>query len=339
MANTGYRRAKIYRIQKTIGGDIQTGYPKEYDITDAFGFDDWFLPSIDELEQMYINLYLEGVGGFNGSARYGSSSELSADSYDIFSFLEGFSDPDTKDMSVLVRPARSFTLTESTYSYALRDTGPAGGLIFYRSTDGTTSTYYEAAPADLGSTYAYSDLIDDLIGTTSTAIGTGAANTLAIIAQGATAGAAVECAAYSVNFPALNDTEFAELPTADYNTRLAAFRANVSGIEGVDLESRETNEPRDENTTECPIATNYYTITFAIDPNSTGEGDLGNLDQSPAGPHLAGAIVELSASDNPPAGYFYYWKYNGSILSMNATYNFTMPAADVTIYAFYTDSE
>ncbi len=62
-------------------------------------------------------------------------------------------------------------------SYAIGDTGPAGGLIFY--VDG--SNYLEAAPSDQANS-AFSD-ITTLIGTTSTAIGTGQANTNAIIAQ------------------------------------------------------------------------------------------------------------------------------------------------------------
>ncbi len=66
-------------------------------------------------------------------------------------------------------------------SYAIGDTGPAGGLIFY--VDG--SYYLEAAPSDQGGiTYnPFSDVVDIEIGTTGTAIGTGQANTNDIIAQ------------------------------------------------------------------------------------------------------------------------------------------------------------
>jgi len=59
--------------------------------------------------------------------------------------------------------------------------GPAGGLIFY--IDATGTIYYEAAPGNQSASQAWSNITDVLIGTTGTAIGTGQANTTAIIAQ------------------------------------------------------------------------------------------------------------------------------------------------------------
>lgn len=42
------------------------------------GYDDWFLPSRYELNQMYVNLHQQGVGGFGGSV-YFTSSETGVD--------------------------------------------------------------------------------------------------------------------------------------------------------------------------------------------------------------------------------------------------------------------
>jgi len=51
---------------------------------------------------------------------------------------------------------------------------------------------------------------------------------------------------------ALNDDEFRRLTTAAYNSRLEAFRTFVETEEDVgDL--NETNTPRVENTTACPL--------------------------------------------------------------------------------------
>lgn len=139
-------------------------------------YDDWFLPSKDELNQMYINLYLEGVGGFNANL-YWSSSENSSISVFYQNFTDGSQDVSNKSNSLYVRACRSFTDTIGAYS--LRDVGPGGGLIFY--INGTT--YYEAAPSDQSTSQAWSNITSTLIGTTGTAIGNGQANTTAIINQ------------------------------------------------------------------------------------------------------------------------------------------------------------
>ena len=155
-------------------------------------FSDWFLPSKDELNLMYENLHVEGVGGF-GDVPYWSSSEFnSSNSYYVI-FSDGGSSPFGKANIFNVRACRTFTAESKKYS--LREIGPGGGLIFY--IDGTT--FYEATAADLSSGYAWSNITDAEIGTTGTAIGTGITNTAAIIAQaGHTDSAAKLCNDYTV---------------------------------------------------------------------------------------------------------------------------------------------
>jgi len=146
-------------------------------------YDDWFLPSKDELNAMYENLYLEGVGDFSLALgnRYSCSSEredVGEPNSNVWAlnFNNGTWSNYYKYIYSNVRPCRSFT--DEIGVYSLRDTGPAGGLIFY--IDGTT--YYEAYTSNVGYT-GWSNVYPDAIGTTGTAIGTGKQNTLDIIGQ------------------------------------------------------------------------------------------------------------------------------------------------------------
>lgn len=152
-------------------------------------FDDWFLPSRDELIAMYDEVGSYDLGGFNrtlGTA-YWSSSESSATEAVAKAFFSGTNSLQTKNSALYVRACRFFT---STTSYSLRDLGPAGGYIFWRS----GNDYLEAAPSDQSSAKAWSNVAALAIGTTSTAIGEGQNNTNEIIAQiGHTTSAAKLC--------------------------------------------------------------------------------------------------------------------------------------------------
>ena len=143
-------------------------------------FDDWFLPSRDELKEIYDELFLQGVGGFDGTRWYWSSTEHSATMALSLNFPTGIQTAiDKSSANIVTRACRSFTGT--VIDYPLRSTGPAGGLVFAHG----GGLVYEASPADLSNTQIWSNLTSTAIGVTArgTAIGTGQGNTTAIIGQ------------------------------------------------------------------------------------------------------------------------------------------------------------
>lgn len=87
-------------------------------------------------------------------------------------------------------------------AYQIGDTGPAGGLIFYDAGSSTAGwRFLEAAPSDQAASGSTTwGGYGTLIGTTSTAVGSGSANTSAIIAKlGSGSYAAMICHSYSLN--------------------------------------------------------------------------------------------------------------------------------------------
>ena len=70
-------------------------------------YKDWYLPSKDELNLMFVNLKQEGLGGYTSSS-YWSSSEADSSKAWSQSFNLGIPDDSDKDSNCYVRPVRSF---------------------------------------------------------------------------------------------------------------------------------------------------------------------------------------------------------------------------------------
>lgn len=71
------------------------------------GYDDWYLPSEDELGKLYLNKDI--IGGFTG-INYVSSTEQNKDYVAYRRFTDGFDDGAFKTQQLVVRPIRSFSV-------------------------------------------------------------------------------------------------------------------------------------------------------------------------------------------------------------------------------------
>jgi len=70
-------------------------------------YDDWFLPSKDELNQMYLNLKVFGVGGFADGYYWSSSEHVASHACSQF-FGSGSQSSDYKNNTYRVRAVRAF---------------------------------------------------------------------------------------------------------------------------------------------------------------------------------------------------------------------------------------
>lgn len=168
-------------------------------------YDDWYLPSLDELRKIYVNLksgtdehgiIYTPVGNLLDTL-YWSSSGFTSTTAIVLELLNNSWGDSLKSNTFRVRASRTFI---SSATYALRDIGPGNGYIYYIVDNlNGTYTYYECASADVVGTHTWSNVTDVLIGTTGTAIGTGQSNTTAIINQsGHISSAALLCLNYEI---------------------------------------------------------------------------------------------------------------------------------------------
>jgi len=73
------------------------------------GFSDWFFPSIDELNQMYVNLKAQSVGGFSNDLYWSSSEGNNPTQAWIQRFSDGMKGGENdKEIPCRVRAIRSF---------------------------------------------------------------------------------------------------------------------------------------------------------------------------------------------------------------------------------------
>jgi hypothetical protein len=104
------------------GTTLGTGYQNTIDIIDGCatagiaaklcsnlllnGFNDWYLPSRDELNKLYLNQTL--IGGFVNNGKYWSSSEAQSNASRIQYFIDGIQSINQKSTTNRVRAVRSF---------------------------------------------------------------------------------------------------------------------------------------------------------------------------------------------------------------------------------------
>ena len=140
----------------------------------------------------------------------------------------------------------STTCDGNTFTCQVGDTGPGGGKIFYVSSGTFTSTgstcnsackYLEAAPTSgtnawTDAAYAWSGNTTDLIGATAqgTAIGTGYANTLAIVGQASGGGTAGFAGTISQAYRGPNNMSDWFLPSKDELNQMCKWQKGIYGV-------------------------------------------------------------------------------------------------------------
>jgi hypothetical protein len=196
----GYRNTQAMVTQSSTAGRAGT-VSRAYRGPNSLS--DWYLPSQDELNQMYVNK--NAIGGFSNDF-YWSSSEYGDDSVWVQDFSLGLQGTGLKNLTLDVRPVRAFGGTVACADggvCAVGDTGPGGGKVFYVQASGTfacgatlssTCKYLEAAPTSgtaawTDARYEWSGITFFAIGAAAqgTAIGTGYKNTQAMVTQSSTA--------------------------------------------------------------------------------------------------------------------------------------------------------
>lgn len=167
----------------SIGGGIDNCAARAAKDYRGGGLSDWFLPSKDELAELYTQRAV--LGNFKTPGQvYWSSSEIDAMQAWMLWDNGTMKSDATKNFFGFVRPIRMGTHSPA---YNVGDTGPGGGKIFWVSGG---DTYLEAAADDVSDervTWVSAAMQSTEVGgLQGTAIGTGYQNTDEIVTQEAT---------------------------------------------------------------------------------------------------------------------------------------------------------
>lgn len=114
------------------------------DVAIEVGHGDWYLPSKDELNLLYTELYVNGLGSFSSTSDYWSATEIDSSNAWRQYFGNGGQASTNKSTTCKIRPIRAFT---SSSTYTVGQPSPSGGFIFYA----LGNDYKECATADIGS--------------------------------------------------------------------------------------------------------------------------------------------------------------------------------------------
>jgi len=105
-----YNTEYIMQVAQARGGGFGWA-AQRCDIFESGGFDDWFLPSRDELNYMYGNLYMRGLGNFRPEAYWSSTTWTDTwGSYRAWylNFYDGKHDNQNANQQRRIRPVRQF---------------------------------------------------------------------------------------------------------------------------------------------------------------------------------------------------------------------------------------
>jgi len=164
-------------------------------------FDDWFMPSKDELEQIYQALHLTGLHTYPNTSYWCSSQSSDSGAWKKY-FADGQWSPGYSKVNYYTTiPVRDFT---SKISYSVGDIGPAGGFIFHNK----GNYYMESSSHTILQRWCNSALSGVDIPGTDVLLGTGKQNTSLIIAiPGISESCAIDCSDYSntLNGPFTDD--------------------------------------------------------------------------------------------------------------------------------------